>query len=196
MGTAEVPEGRALSIADISVDVVRAGDLHGLRSAFLSALRDDPHAFISHYSDSTALTEDDWTVMLKSSVWVSARHDGNIIGIARSVPDPEATNSRFVESVWVEKNYRRLGVARDMIELLAAKASDAGVSRLKLWVLDTNKGAYEAYRRLGFELDDVVADTKKSGVNGSVVREQRMSKGLAARDLDAMAERRHVDRDT
>jgi RimJ/RimL family protein N-acetyltransferase len=65
-----------------------------------------------------------------------------------------------------------------MVEELEWIALATAVPRLRLWVLDTNPTAWDAYLKLGFspEPDHVKATTKSDG--GRPVLERRMVKDL------------------
>jgi ribosomal protein S18 acetylase RimI-like enzyme len=127
-------------------------DWRMLRAARLSALRDSPAAFASSFACESKWKKPAWQRLFDNATWVVARQDKQqVIGLAKSVVDPERTNARYIESAWVAPAHRRQGLFRRLLEDLARRESAAGVTDLSLWVLEDNHNAQRAYEALGFE---------------------------------------------
>jgi hypothetical protein len=63
---------------------------------------------------------------------------------------------------------------------LELRALDAGVARLRLWVLDTNESAEDAYVKLGYnvELPERLQQTRELTGKWMPVHERRMVKDV------------------
>jgi GNAT superfamily N-acetyltransferase len=155
-----------------------------LKSMRLKALGDAPSAFVTTLETEQRRPPLYWEEQFDRATWVIAQDgiapDGPpIVGIAALVqPDPESP-VRFIESVWVEPEYRWRGVLRQMLDHLEGRAKEDGATELRLWVLDTNESAERAYLKLGFSPQvDQEQDTAKQRSDGTFVTERLMSKSL------------------
>jgi GNAT superfamily N-acetyltransferase len=122
-----------------------------LRTARLKALLDSPHAFTSHYAHEVGWGEPEWQRAFDAATWIVAREADDVIGLARSIGEPELPATRHVESVWVAPTHRQRGVFRALMHALAETDRRIGVTHLMLWVLEDNHDARNAYEALGFE---------------------------------------------
>ena len=125
-----------------------ADDWSIAREVRLRALKDSPSAYLADYEDEVTVGEDGWRERFTRMRWVVARDKGRIIGMARRPFDPRKLDWRHIESVWVDRRYRRNGVLRAILGQLAA--DEPTVSEWRVWVLDTNAIARQVYDRLGF----------------------------------------------
>jgi GNAT superfamily N-acetyltransferase len=178
--------------ADPVVDVLTIDLWEKLRDIRLRALRQSPHAFVADAITEAKLNEKYWKNCITSSTWVAARDGDEIVGIACSVPTQEVGRARYIESVWVDPNYRNQGILRRMLDRIEEDAWLDGVTRLMLWVLDTNQSARAAYSRLRFDVDpqQEPLNTTKMGSGNVFVKEERMyrlvaSPSPAKRNLDS-----------
>jgi GNAT superfamily N-acetyltransferase len=156
--------------------VLCADSWRELRDVRLAALRESPHAFVSDIATEAALEETYWRNCIESATWVAVRDGGHIVGVACSLTAPEEPLARYVESVWVDARYRCRGILTSMLEKLRQDAWLRGAMQLRLWVLDTNGAARQAYLRLAFRVDSrqKPADTKKKRDDDTFVKEHRM----------------------
>ena len=122
-----------------------------LKQARLEALQESPHAFMSRYERERQWTESDWRRMFQDATWIIVREATDIVGIARSVVEPEQPQVRYLESIWVAPARRRCGAFRCMVHGLAEIERRSGVTDLLLWVMEDNHPARRAYRSLGFQ---------------------------------------------
>lgn len=60
----------------------------------------------------------------------------------------------WLEDLYVQPDYRRLGVGRALLTELAAICADRGYARMEWWVLDWNEPAHHFYRGVGAEPQD------------------------------------------
>ena len=122
-----------------------------LRAARLEALRDSPHAFMSSYVRESDWGESEWRSQFDAATWIIAREVEEVIGLARSVCEPEQGSKRNLESIWVAPTHRGRGVFRRLLQTLTQIEQEMGVTDLLLWVLDDNHVARRVYEAVGFE---------------------------------------------
>jgi ribosomal protein S18 acetylase RimI-like enzyme len=135
----------------LQLQLLGPADWRILRAARLEALGDSQHAFTSSYDHESSWSEREWHRVLNAATWVVAREAESVVGIVRSINEPERPETRHVESVWVAPERRRRGVFRTLLNSLADLHRPAGVTDLMLWVLEDNYEAQSAYEALGFE---------------------------------------------
>jgi ribosomal protein S18 acetylase RimI-like enzyme len=101
------------------------------------------------------------------------------VGCARLVADANLPDARYIESVWVHPDFRRRGIVRTMVGRLEELAQEAGAQELRVWVLDTNSAAWDAYLKLGFADEGTTAPVRHPA-KGVVMQEWQMHKPLFA----------------
>jgi ribosomal protein S18 acetylase RimI-like enzyme len=134
----------------LNLDLLAPVEWRVLRAARLQALLDSPHAFTSSYAHEFGWGEPDWRGTFTAATWIVAREAGSLVGLARSVGEPQLPSARHVESIWVAPRHRRHGVFRHLLHALAIIERRMGVQDLLLWVLEDNHDARRAYEALGF----------------------------------------------
>jgi ribosomal protein S18 acetylase RimI-like enzyme len=151
-----------------------------LMSARLRALQDSPDAFVATLTAEKKQTPEKWGAHYAGSTWAVARDGDEVVGIACLIAaQPDDPQARFIESVWVTPEHRRRGLVREMLWQLEGKARIGGAAFLKLWVLETNDSAYDAYLKLDFyAVPDRDQDSWKSRADGTFVQERLMVKPL------------------
>jgi ribosomal protein S18 acetylase RimI-like enzyme len=135
----------------LNLDLLAPVDWRVLRAARLHALFDSPHAFTSSYADESRWDEADWRKTFAAAIWIVARETESVVGLARSVAEPQLPSARHVESIWVAPTHRRRGVLRHLLDALAGIERRLGVRDLLLWVLEDNHEARKTYEALGFQ---------------------------------------------
>lgn len=135
----------------VGLRLLEQRDWQVLRAARLMALLDSPDAFTSSFACESKWAEPDWRRMLHFATWVVAHQDETVIGLARSIREPEQPTACYVESIWVAPTHRRQGVLRALLQDLARREQRKGVTDLLLWVLENNDQAQFAYHALGFK---------------------------------------------
>src|SRR5688500_4420006 len=134
----------------LDLHMLTPADWRVLRAARLLALHNSPHAFTATYAREAGWSEPEWRRLFDSATWIVARETQKVVGLARSVGEPEHA-TRHVESIWVAPTHRRRGVLRALLQALAEMERGMGVTDLLLWVLEDNYAAQRAYEALGFE---------------------------------------------
>jgi ribosomal protein S18 acetylase RimI-like enzyme len=135
----------------LNLSLLTPVDWEVLRRARLNALRDSPHAFLSHYEHESGLSELEWRRLFNAASWIVAQEAENVVGLAGSLAEPAMPWIRHVESIWVAPTHRRRGIFRALLSALAEVERSRGVTDLLLWVLEDNHDAQRAYETLGFE---------------------------------------------
>jgi ribosomal protein S18 acetylase RimI-like enzyme len=134
----------------LELELLTPLDWDVLRAARLYALLDSPDAFTSSYADESRWDEADWRRTFAAATWIVARETETVVGLARSVGEPQLASARHVESIWVAPTHRRHGVLRHLLHALAGIERRMGVTDLLLWVQEDNQNAQRAYEALGF----------------------------------------------
>jgi ribosomal protein S18 acetylase RimI-like enzyme len=122
------------------------------------AVRTSPGSFLKTVADVDAEPPDYWVTEIRSSTWVVAQYDGEVIGVAASkrpnpLVDPEdPATVRYIESVWVAPGQRGKRLGERLIKyLLAAEYwRNEHVKQFVLWVYTTNDPAMGLYEHIGF----------------------------------------------
>jgi GNAT superfamily N-acetyltransferase len=121
----------------------------------LRALRDAPTAFSSTHAKESQYPDEEW---LKRSVrWSSdgfvafLAMDGDVgCGIVGAYE--ENAPCAQVISMWVDRESRRAGVGKMLIDAVLDWARSRGVQELKLMVTSINDGAIAFYEHMGFRM--------------------------------------------
>jgi ribosomal protein S18 acetylase RimI-like enzyme len=134
----------------LNLDLLAPVDWRVVRAARLQALLDSPDAFTSSYAHESRWGEPDWRGTFTAASWIVAREAGSLVGLARSVGEPQLPSARHVESIWVAPTHRRHGVLRHLLRAITGIERQMGVTDLLVWVLEDNHNAQNAYEALGF----------------------------------------------
>jgi GNAT superfamily N-acetyltransferase len=134
---------------------VREEDWRAMRDIRLEALREAPAAFGSCYARETVFTETDWRRRASGHGFfaylppylpgLSAVPVGLVGGIE------EGPGEAQLVSMWVSPQARGRQVGTALVTVMVGWARDRGLSRLVLWVTDTNRAARTLYERCGFK---------------------------------------------
>jgi ribosomal protein S18 acetylase RimI-like enzyme len=137
------------------INLLAPDEWRTLREVRLSALSESPHAFLSTYEAESAYNESKWRTEFARGDWYvgmvragSADKPVSIAGITRESDTP--AHQRFLQYVWVAPEFRRQGVAFNMINEVLDRLKVSGVRTVLLGVLDGNGRAMRLYSRLGF----------------------------------------------
>jgi len=130
---------------------IAASGWQAMREVRLAALRDAPHAFASTYEREAGFAEADWQRRIDGG--------GNFLAYAPELGRSPAgivggfeTEPGVVElvSLWVRPQARGHGIGRALIQAIVEWARAKGISRVHLWVAETNDSARLLYERCGF----------------------------------------------
>jgi ribosomal protein S18 acetylase RimI-like enzyme len=137
------------------INLLTSDEWRTLCEVRLSALSDSPHAFLSTYATESKYSESKWRTEFARGDWYvgmvrvgSADKPVSIAGITRESGTP--AHQRFLQYVWVAPEFRRQGVAFNMINEVLDRLKLSGVRTVVLGVLDENGSAMRLYSRLGF----------------------------------------------
>jgi GNAT superfamily N-acetyltransferase len=114
----------------------------------LRALRQEPQFFSGRYREESRWGRMKWRRSFRRYTWALAVVRDQPVGIARVTGPP---SERFLEAVWVDRRFRRLGIAAQLVEYIIAREWEEGVTHLWTWIIDGNEVAEALYQRLGFE---------------------------------------------
>jgi GNAT superfamily N-acetyltransferase len=141
---------------DCRVRRVRAGEGLKYRDIRLRALADAPGAFGSTYADEASRPDSHWTQAAQArsggpaAATFVAESGGQWVGIAAGYRDVETSGPVHLVSMWVDADYRRLGLGRRLVEAVLDWARQSGTDQVDLWVTQGNDPATALYERAGF----------------------------------------------
>jgi ribosomal protein S18 acetylase RimI-like enzyme len=122
-----------------------------LREARLTALKEAPGAFLSNYGREASYGEKDWRAEFSRGEWTLMTRNGRLVGLlgtTREVVTPPG--ECYLEYLWVSPEFRRSGVATDLIEIVLKRLIESGVTTVWLWILEGDEPARRLYEGLGF----------------------------------------------
>jgi ribosomal protein S18 acetylase RimI-like enzyme len=131
--------------ARLVVEPVPATDWKKVRDLRLEALASDPDRFLPGSVEEEAAADADayWVDSFRDGTWVVARWGDQDVGLAHLRPDSSGSRVWHVEKVWVHGEFRRRGVASEMMLRLIADVPDHG--KILLWIMEDNAPARELY---------------------------------------------------
>jgi len=104
-------------------------------------------------------------------IYYMAFCEGKLAGYLSIKPD-ETTKQVFLSKLYVEKNFRKKGIAKEFINMLKSLYYKPQFDCIWLTVNKNNKGSIAAYQKLGFRIaDEMVTDIG----NGFVMDDYKMS---------------------
>ncbi|GAB4284371.1 MAG: GNAT family N-acetyltransferase [Candidatus Dojkabacteria bacterium] len=135
------------------------GDKENIKNTILRALESDPNAYTATLTEYKTASDDWWNGYLDPYVWsfdhfmYFAELDGEIIGMVGLVKnsDQKKSHSGKVVWLWVDKDFRRIGIGRELMNKVLEKArSDSKIVKISLDVIGSQVGAIKLYRKFGF----------------------------------------------
>ena len=121
------------------------------RTIRLRALCDAPLAFASTYGREISFEPEQWRERIATSAQFLAEDtDGEVIGTASGLVDPERSDTVLLVAMFVVAEARRTGVGEQLVRAVVSQAREDGASRVRLHVVETNDGAARLYARCGF----------------------------------------------
>jgi len=135
----------------IEVTAVAEDDWSALKAIRLQALAEAPTAFGSTLEREQAFPDEIWQHRAAAGSSLLARLGDQVVGTAAGVADPAGGHGSVqLVGMYVDPLARGTGCAFALIDGVAALASAAGASRLRLYVTEVNPSAERCYRRYGF----------------------------------------------
>jgi ribosomal protein S18 acetylase RimI-like enzyme len=136
---------------------IEEGEGELLRSLRLAALSDAPSAFGSGYEAEAVRTSEEWekraaalATSTTRSTWFAVDEGGEVLGLIGGYrPEPESGTVELV-SMWTAPQARRLGLARQLVDVVVGWAREVGATRVSLWVTRGSEPAQRLYESMGF----------------------------------------------
>ena len=140
-----------------SSDPADSWDAKILHDTVREAIHTSPGSFLKTLQD---VDETNWANEIRSSTWVVAECGEKAVGVAAAKrPNPasdreDRKTSRYIESVWIAPEFRRRGLAEQLISFLleAEYRKDRHIEQFLLWVFEGNSPAISLYEHTGFAL--------------------------------------------
>lgn len=137
-------DGRAV----VDVRLLSPKDWRVARDTRLAALRDTPHLFLPKRPPESTWTEDLWRSSCVTSQWAVAQVGRSVVGLAQLT---RSGMGPHLESIWTHPDYRRRGIASQLVRQLVELARARGSRTVFVWVIVPNPAAFKLYESLGFE---------------------------------------------
>jgi ribosomal protein S18 acetylase RimI-like enzyme len=134
-------------------------DAQILVRALRASVITSPEAFSKSLEDVEKPELDYWRADIASATWAVIQQEDEVIGVAVARRPHRKTdrglkrnNTRFIESVWIAPEFRRLHRGEWLMQYLmeAEHAKSPRVRHFFLWVFDNNKSAIALYEAMGF----------------------------------------------
>lgn len=133
----------------VRIQRLEPGEGERWRAIRLRSLEEAPSAFGTKYDDAVLWPAARWQAQVKDLPTFVAVVEGSDVGVARGATHPR-DDVRELISMWVAPDARRRGVAGQLIEAVAAWATDGLARVLVLDVMEGNEAALALYERAGF----------------------------------------------
>lgn len=139
----------------ISIITLTPDDWQEYKNIRLETLKREARAFHSRYEDSLAFSDQYWKGRLsdQNEIHLFARCGGKIIGTINAALKNEGEDESTAEihGFYVNADYRGMGIGTLLIETLIEKIKEkAEISRIRLWVKETQLSARHVYESIGF----------------------------------------------
>jgi GNAT superfamily N-acetyltransferase len=130
---------------------VREKDWRAMRDIRLEALREAPGAFGSSYPREAEFTETDWRRRASGHGLFAYLPDLSAIPVGLVGGIEQGPGVAQLVSMWVSPQARGRHIGTALVMAMVDWARHRGLSRLYLWVTDTNPAAGTLYERCGFK---------------------------------------------
>jgi RimJ/RimL family protein N-acetyltransferase len=132
-------------------ELLKEDDWARLRDIRLEALRSDARAFLSTYERESRYDERKWRREYSRGDWTILVDKGYAIGLIGVTREPSTPRGAcYLEYMWIRPEFRRAGVASDLVSAVLKRLAGEGMTTVWLWVLDGNEPATRLYRQIGF----------------------------------------------
>jgi ribosomal protein S18 acetylase RimI-like enzyme len=149
---------------------LQSGEVNLFKQLRLSSLQDAPYAFSSTYDSAVQRSAESWREQAESTTQGSDR--ATFIAFSNNMPiaitalyrlDGQAGVGEVLQ-VWVDPEYRGMGVAWKMMDAVLEWARKNNFSRIKAGVTKVNIGAQKFYTKYGFSVLDESLMNDSEGV--------------------------------
>ncbi|CAM4034847.1 GNAT family N-acetyltransferase [Helcobacillus massiliensis] len=121
-----------------------------VREIRLRALSADPYAFGQSWETESAYPDSVWQERVAESAWFLALEEGDPIGVVTTRHEADSPEEeRELQAMWVQADFRKSGVARELADSVFEWAANDGASVVTLYVSPSNP-AVKMYEALGF----------------------------------------------
>jgi ribosomal protein S18 acetylase RimI-like enzyme len=140
------------SPTSLRVEVLTENEWPRLQSIRLTALGDDPSAFLSSHEHEAAYDEQQWRQEFSRGQWNIIVADHKVVGLLGVTREKTMSEREcYLEYLWVAPEFRRLGVGSLLLRTVLDYLRDSGVHTVWLYILDGNYRAMRLYQRFGFQ---------------------------------------------
>ena len=155
-------------------------DLEQMIQIRLDLLTTHPKNFGSSAKEEGAFSREKWMTRLTNpkTRTIGVFHEDKVIGLGVLALNPREKMQHIgvLNSFYIKKDYRRKGLAKDLLVFIEKLAKELGIVRINLSVMEENIEAIRFYKKNGFietgkELDTIF-------VEGSYYSLSLMSKAL------------------
>ncbi len=136
---------------NIIISKLTSDEWQKYRDIRLLALKSDPHAFGSSYEEEINLTEADWRNRINVMWFAKVNHDViGLIGLLQR-ENQASRHCGYIISLWVKPEFRRQGIAKNLVQKLKELSVGLGLRKLSLQVSATQPNAKRLYEKLDFQ---------------------------------------------
>ncbi|MEN6410329.1 MAG: GNAT family N-acetyltransferase [Anaerolineaceae bacterium] len=141
----------------LSITTLAPDDWQEYKNIRLECLKLEAQAFHSRYEDNLEYPDGYWKDKLcdPNKIYLFARWDHQIIGTINAALNEtgEDASTAEIHGFYVNAAYRGMGIGKLLIETLIGKIKEtAEISRIRLWVKETQLSARHVYESMGFVL--------------------------------------------
>ncbi|MEO0543215.1 MAG: GNAT family N-acetyltransferase [Pseudomonadota bacterium] len=139
---------------DVDIRQLGADDAAQYKTLRLLGLKTRPEAFGSDYAEDLQKPDSAWlTTLTGNRVFIGAFASDILVGMANFEPLPgsKLQHRAFVYGVFVHPDYSGQGIGSRILDVIAARAAEVGITQLHLGVGAENEPAKRLYTKAGFE---------------------------------------------
>lgn len=140
----------------IEIDALDPSEWEAYKNLRLLSLKEEPHAYLSTYANSSQEADDKWRLRLEDALkgdkqWLSfAKQNGKLIGMVGAFRIDDEPQAEII-SAFVMKEFRGRGVGTKLMEhLLDTIQKNKEITKAHLEVNATQPAAVQLYKNCGF----------------------------------------------
>lgn len=140
------------SPSSLRVEVLTENEWSRLRDIRLTALQDDPSAFLASHEREAAYDEQRWRQEFSRGQWRIMLADHQEIGLLGVTREKTMSPQEcYLEYLWVAPGFRQVGLGSILLRTVLDNLRDSEVHTVRLWILNGNYSVMRFYRRFGFQ---------------------------------------------